>query len=471
MGLRTQNEIELRNRLFLQIAGEFFRLTTEKQKAVKAELPASLSVLVEQLENNGKLEDQPDTLDWSDLYVLESKVLDAQDLPYLKRKVWELRSRLAKLAGPEMYQLYFASLPSSEESSGQQTQKDEILADLSLLLSVFHRIYSMTLAKERLRKGVSQRLNQIAAIAAIVGLSIVGYFWWQHASANNHPWLELTLLLVIIFGIAGSYVSAQQRLQMPNEGDPFISALGLWGFQEASQLAMITGAIFAVLLWLMMTGNFVSGDVFPTLSNGMPSDGKGWAKLLVWSFVAGFAERLVPSALERLTSAVPDKLIVPPPTVEGVSAKNRIAKDQKQEVKDEQKESHTHRSEIYTKDEVEAMVKEFGPPAGPRQREDDEHRGKFGSEPANELFKTVVNHEVVADYSIIKLTVVQTSDVDGSDAEFFLSPRFTNKTSVKVPFKEGSASLTFPSLYPFVVGIIVSPTCDKLEIDLETAWK
>jgi hypothetical protein len=86
-------------------------------------------------------------------------------------------------------------------------------------------------------------------------------------------------------------------------------------------LPAINGAIFTVLLYLFISGGLLQGDVFPTLvvhaSDPKPSEGAGlldlfnqarpasgsdYAKLIVWSFIAGFAERFVPDTLSRFVS-------------------------------------------------------------------------------------------------------------------------------------------------------------------------
>src|SRR4029078_4561252 len=66
--------------------------------------------------------------------------------------------------------------------------------------------------------------------------------------------------------------------------------------------SMFTGAAFALVLWLMFLGGLLSGELFPKeiagpLTSPIPKD---LAKLLVWSFIAGFAERFVPDLLDKL---------------------------------------------------------------------------------------------------------------------------------------------------------------------------
>ena len=56
------------------------------------------------------------------------------------------------------------------------------------------------------------------------------------------------------------------------------------------------------MLYFIIASGFLTGDLFPTLSQPVPAHLKDWAKLLLWSFVAGFAERLVPDTLDRLVT-------------------------------------------------------------------------------------------------------------------------------------------------------------------------
>jgi hypothetical protein len=77
-------------------------------------------------------------------------------------------------------------------------------------------------------------------------------------------------------------------------------------------LSMLEGGVGATILYTLLLAGVLSGDVFPKFGtvaagitqamNTLPADGASTAKLLVWSVIAGFAERLVPDLLSSLTS-------------------------------------------------------------------------------------------------------------------------------------------------------------------------
>ncbi|UHO38884.1 hypothetical protein H5J24_01480 [Chryseobacterium capnotolerans] len=62
------------------------------------------------------------------------------------------------------------------------------------------------------------------------------------------------------------------------------------------------GAIFALILGFIFMGNLISGTLFPNpiIFYRIIYVPAAFAKLLVWSFIAGFSERLVPQLLNNL---------------------------------------------------------------------------------------------------------------------------------------------------------------------------
>jgi hypothetical protein len=108
------------------------------------------------------------------------------------------------------------------------------------------------------------------------------------------------LTVVALFGVLGAYFSRVMSFQ---------SKLKFIGFEDVTnlyQLWMLTlralyGAIGAVVLYFFLRGGIISGHIFPSFAaseSGMVASSADFGKLLVWSFIAGFSERLIPDTLE-----------------------------------------------------------------------------------------------------------------------------------------------------------------------------
>jgi hypothetical protein len=77
-------------------------------------------------------------------------------------------------------------------------------------------------------------------------------------------------------------------------------------------LAPLSGMIFAMLLYAIFASGLLRGSVFPDIqaehANSLfssfltthPHDAKGYFLLVVWCFIAGFAEQFVPDVLDSL---------------------------------------------------------------------------------------------------------------------------------------------------------------------------
>jgi hypothetical protein len=161
---------------------------------------------------------------------------------------------------------------------------------------------------------------------ATVGLVAVfaASLWLSFHSASNSPPL---LPLIVGAGILGALFSALTRLYNVDHAGvalitPTIKALGGGYILMYSLVPPLIGAIAAVVLYLVFVAKFLSGGLFPQIDcvegrtckdilelmlNYWPSKPEDYGKALVWSFVAGFSERLVPDVLQSLVvRASPD---------------------------------------------------------------------------------------------------------------------------------------------------------------------
>jgi uncharacterized membrane protein YraQ (UPF0718 family) len=184
--------------------------------------------------------------------------------------------------------------------------------------------------------------------------------------ANLSVMFGLTVATVAIAGVLGGCVSMLQRIQSaPGEGDALFNLASLTNGWIGLSISPLYGAIFASLLFVLFSAGILKGTVFPEINtpgakseapavaaeanrapsnpgdekvsktaadalpaaansvkpaaagNSVsgtvleikdflretgPTNGVSYGLLIIWSFIAGFAERLVPDTLIRMVA-------------------------------------------------------------------------------------------------------------------------------------------------------------------------
>lgn len=156
---------------------------------------------------------------------------------------------------------------------------------------------------------ISKRLVLFAALS-LVATTIVFTITFFFKERLMISWL------VFECGIVGGFVSIQQRLKSIETKE-----LLLLSESWATILVIpIYGGIFSLLLYILFLAGLVQGHLFPSfyipefeippttenivsfLTKTYPSQGGDVAKLIFWSFVAGFSERFVPQIISKVTN-------------------------------------------------------------------------------------------------------------------------------------------------------------------------
>ena len=232
-------------------------------------------------------------------------------------------------------------------------------ADIRYLLSKFYLYYAMLPIREGLREQLTDRAVKMTliilitiTILAVISLGGLNYFLSGGGSFDAvfqfTGIFGITVGSVALAGIVGGCVSMLQRIQSaPAEGDALFNLAALTNGWRGVSLSPLYGAIFASLLFVLFAAGILQGTVFPkietvgspkiqpaataaapanaapvaaptptpneTQRTGIlqvkdflketgPKDGVSFALLMIWSFIAGFAERLVPDTLNRLVA-------------------------------------------------------------------------------------------------------------------------------------------------------------------------
>ncbi|HJY30944.1 MAG TPA: hypothetical protein VJ306_23110 [Pyrinomonadaceae bacterium] len=234
-------------------------------------------------------------------------------------------------------------------------------ADIRYLLSKFYLYYAMLPMREGLREQLTNRAVKMTliilitiTILAVISLGGLNYFLSGgrfDAVFGLTGVFGITVGSVVLAGIVGGCVSMLQRIQSaPTEGDALFNLAALTNGWRGVSLSPLYGAIFAALLFVLFAAGILEGSVFPKietvgsektqpavttltapasttetaaavatptpnetqragilqvkdfLKETGPKDGVSFALLMIWSFIAGFAERLVPDTLNRLVA-------------------------------------------------------------------------------------------------------------------------------------------------------------------------
>lgn len=163
--------------------------------------------------------------------------------------------------------------------------------------------------KQKCLQEITRKL--VFCTVGILFIMMAGIFIYSHMSSHND-----IAMIVFNLGLLGGFVSIQQRLpkidetELKNLSDSWFSIT----------LIPINGGVFALVLMLLFISGIIKGDLFPHYSDSYdwsfvdeprcyyawvlsmrPESSIDVAKLLFWSFVAGFSERFVPQIIRKVS--------------------------------------------------------------------------------------------------------------------------------------------------------------------------
>ncbi len=200
---------------------------------------------------------------------------------------------------------------------------DDYRAAISSMLDELRRIYTLVLGRDWLFGRI--RLVGLWLLFALFGVLVLTR-WLDGPLASG----VANLVEIAAAGAQGSIVSILRRMQdangsRPMGADPVQQISALREGYPSLAIAVVTGPIFAITLFVVFASHLVSiqgltpmieacgGADKPCLAGhftvmnhtiqfGSAIDG---LKMLLWGFVAGFAEKLVPDVLDKITGSLP----------------------------------------------------------------------------------------------------------------------------------------------------------------------
>jgi len=175
------------------------------------------------------------------------------------------------------------------------------------LLDDLHFRYIKRGLDRRMRRIAAKRMNNFGAVLLAILIVVVVAFMCveDKGVATWH------IPAVIYFGALGAFFSRIASFQAKAatlDYDLIEQDFAAW----AITVRLFIGSIAAAILYLLVVSKLIGGELFPTapeklafvfkdLGYNLPTF--DFAKLLVWSFVAGFSERLLPDQLTRLEAS------------------------------------------------------------------------------------------------------------------------------------------------------------------------
>jgi len=217
---------------------------------------------------------------WHDLYRFELILANHIPIGKLRGKVVRLRYDYRSVAGQKEFDDYMSAKPPDLQSPPDPADPPDrhvnyeklVREDLKDLLDRLYMRYAILPVKEK-------KLNKLTAIAAglcllslLALLGIAAYLFacpiggkcFSTDAVENIS--SLTIFVVVVTGAMGGFVSALQRIQsQPVEGDSVYNLSLLFYGSYSVFVAPITGAIFAILLYLMFTSQVLAGTFFPVI--------------------------------------------------------------------------------------------------------------------------------------------------------------------------------------------------------------
>jgi hypothetical protein len=153
-------------------------------------------------------------------------------------------------------------------------------------------------------------------VACLLFIPLVLYF-----DVTGHGRLTIGVT-VLVAGAGGGFVSSLRRLHCFEDIFPrreYVHLFRKFNFYVIaySLIPPIVGAVGAIIIYLLFAGGVLTGDLFPKfvcteghtctdfhgfVASWAPADAQANAKAIIWAFIAGFSERLVPDILNRLGS-------------------------------------------------------------------------------------------------------------------------------------------------------------------------
>ncbi len=263
-----------------------------------------------------EVRDKPGRIDFALILSMELRLYQCLATEMLRQKHWLLRQRFKAVVGTAGYEAYQISRPIETASA----ERDVLLADSLNLLTHIHGAYFRSIAFET---RLSRYTALLAGIALVVIATVVGKYYPLLQTSNPTDNGDL-IWLIVGSGTLGALISSLRRLDNLNDNgsldrDLLLDQKRLAYGGIGAIIALVSGVVFSMLVYAIFSSEILGKTaIFPSFvrcndvqlhcASGIrlffygirPESPQEIAKIVVWSFISGFAERFVPDVLDRL---------------------------------------------------------------------------------------------------------------------------------------------------------------------------
>jgi hypothetical protein len=249
-----------------------------------------------------------EALSWADLMLLDLSIMRSVGFDALRLKIVDMRAKLdgAAPALPE------GLIPKLDAAKPEDIEA--LRAEAEVLVT---RIWHLRMA----RNARDRYVGELRGTLFTSLLWIITLFFIVSIVIADVP----LYFVIITAGMLGAVTSFLRRLQAvltAAPGSDQSSDLSALAYEKrAALMSLMVGGVFAMVLYLLFAAGLseLSGELGPkfafpaeydaggvdflqfVLSVG-PKEGADYAKVVVWAFIAGFFESLVPDVLDRVAN-------------------------------------------------------------------------------------------------------------------------------------------------------------------------
>lgn len=259
------------------------------------------------------------------LWSMEIFMLKSLSKEELSRRIWIIREKFRLQAGDAIYSTYATNLP---ESITDKVLKQGVTPESYLLLkedavNILRQMQRMNYYRMQRNIAINEKKEVPIVIFFVLLIAGIVIFSLTNNTTNGQSWQ--LILLTVYFGMVGAVISLLQRLEQASNAstiftDSAINSADIGqGMSKSYMISLVvSGAVFSVLVYLLSRSQLINIlDLLPKPSESAecnisssqnfigkflcaPYDSAQTAKLLILSFISGFAERFVPDVLDGL---------------------------------------------------------------------------------------------------------------------------------------------------------------------------